>query len=276
MNEVFVIDREFLFKTSIHEITSISVEQDFDIDASICKGNLIISGDYRLHEISINKEDFSFKIPFSHEIRSNINLDTIDLEITDFDYEFSNGDELKVHIEYIVKGEEALMEFDDEEKLQEFLDSNENVEIVNILDDIKGELSSEDVLIEEGKEETRYDLTDEEDIEKDKYEMPKQTLEGYIEAKEYDKVTNEYAYEGKEMPIAPNKPNEVINENMILNSINKEEEYIKYHVHTVTINDTVESILEKYNISLTSLKKYNSFEVLELNMKLIIPEYEEL
>lgn len=282
MNEVFVIDREFLFKTSIHEITSISVEQDFDIDASICKGNLIISGDYRLHEISINKEDFSFKIPFSHEIRSNINLDTIDLEITDFDYEFSNGDELKVHIEYIVKGEEALMEFDDEEKLQEFLDSNENVEIVNILDDIKEELSSEDAPIQKGKEETRYDLTDDEDIEKDKYEMPKQTLEGYIEAKEYeeanehDKVTNEYAYEGKEMPIAPNKPNEVINENMILNSINKEEEYIKYHVHTVTINDTVESILEKYNISLTSLKKYNSFEVLELNMKLIIPEYEEL
>lgn len=276
MNEVFVIDREFLFKTSIHEITSISVEQDFDIDASICKGNLIISGDYRLHEISINKEDFSFKIPFSHDIRSNINLDTIDLEITDFDYEFSNGDELKVHIEYIVKGEEALMEFDDEEKLQEFLDSNENVEIVNILDDIKGKLSSEDALIEEGKEETRYAITDDQDIEKDKYEMPKQTLEGYIEAKEYDKVTNEYAYEGKEMPIAPNKQNDVINENMILNSINKEEEYIKYHVHTVTINDTVESILEKYNISLTSLKKYNSFEVLELNMKLIIPEYEEL
>ena len=63
---------------------------------------------------------------------------------------------------------------------------------------------------------------------------------------------------------------------MILNSINEEEEYIKYHVHTVTMNDTIESITSMYKISLNTLKKYNSFENLELNMKLIIPENEEL
>ena len=40
-------------------------------------------------------------------------------------------------------------------------------------------------------------------------------------------------------------------------------------------NDTLEGILNKYKINLLELKKYNSFETLEINMKLIIPEYEE-
>ena len=113
MNESFIIDREFLFKTSIHEITSISLEDNYDINGSNIEGEFIISGDYRLHEISINKEDFSFKVPFKHEIRRNINLDSIELEITDFSYDFKNEDELAVHIEYIINGEEGIIEFAD-------------------------------------------------------------------------------------------------------------------------------------------------------------------
>ncbi len=40
-------------------------------------------------------------------------------------------------------------------------------------------------------------------------------------------------------------------------------------------NDTLEGILDKYKITLTDLKKYNTFEALEVNMKLVIPENEE-
>ncbi len=221
MNEVFTIDREFLFKTSIYEITSISIEHNYDINSSKLEGEFIISGDYRLHEISINKEDFSFKIPFTHEIRSNVNLDTIDVEITDFSYDFNNGDELTVHVEYLVKGNESILEFSDEDKLNEFLDNNKALEVVNLIDEVKEETPI--------KEEKTNDRDDKQ-----------------------------------------------IDENMILNSINEEEEYIKYHVHTVTMNDTIESITSMYKISLNTLKKYNSFENLELNMKLIIPENEEL
>lgn len=230
MNEVFTVDREFLFKSSIHEITSISIEHNYDINASILEGEFIVSGDYRLHEISINKEDFSFKIPIKHNLRSNINLDSVEIEITDFTYDFRNGDELSVHIEYIVRADEAIFEFNDENKLNEFLDKNDNVEVVNLLDEEK----------EDKKEE-----------ELDNLLLLNRTKEEKIEENKID-------------------------ENMILNSINEEEEYIKYHVHTVTINDTIESIMLKYNISLNTLKKYNTFENLELNMKLIIPENEEL
>ena len=237
MNEVFTIDREFLFKSTIHEITSISIEHNYDINGSNLEGEFIISGDYRLHEISINKEDFSFKFPFTHVIRSYVNLDTIDVEITDFSYDFNNGDELTVHVEYLVKGDEAVLEFSDEDKLNEFLDNNKAVEVVSLLDEAKDEKTKEE--------------------EKTVDDKVKDTTKENID----DRNQND---------------DKKIDENMILNSINEEEEYIKYHVHTVTMNDTIESITSMYKISLNTLKKYNSFENLELNMKLIIPENEEL
>lgn len=220
MNEAFTLEKEFLFKSNIYEITSISIEDNHDINGSKIEGEFIISGDYRLHEISINKEDFCFKLPYTHELPSNINLDTVELEITDFNYNFNNEDELKVHVEYIITAQEGIKLFDNEEELNKFLDNND----AEIIDLKEGERNPNEILLPEIKEE-------------------------------------------KEIP-------HKIDENMLLGSINEEEKYIKYHIHTVTMNDTIETITKKYNISLNTLKKYNTFENLELNMKLLIPDEE--
>jgi len=238
MSEAFVVERDFLFKDSIFEITSISVEHDEDINGSNLEGDFIISGDYRLHEISINKEDFSFKLPFTHEIRSNINLDTVNLEITDFTYELNNNDELHVHIEYIVSGEQSLIEFADEKDLDEFLNKTD-AEVVDLTED-----------------EPRFKEISKEEILNIPKEEPKQTEETPKEEVKED------------------KPSE-ISTNNIIGSINADETYVKYHVHTVMQSDTLEGILDKYKITLTELKKYNTFEALEVNMKLVIPENEE-
>ena len=239
MSEAFVVERDFLFKDSIFEITSISVEHDEDINGSNLEGDFIISGDYRLHEISINKEDFSFKLPFTHEIRSNVNLDTVNLEITDFTYELNNNDELHVHIEYIVSGEQSLIEFADEKDLNEFLNKTD-AEVVDLTEDEPRfkEVSKEEIL-----------NIPAEDSKKEEKEEPKEEIK-------------------------EDKPSE-ISTNNIIGSINADETYVKYHVHTVMQNDTLEGILDKYNITLTELKKYNTFEALEVNMKLVIPENEE-
>ena len=220
MNEAHVLDKEFLFKSSIYEITSISIEDNHDINGSKIEGEFIISGDYRLHEISINKEDFCFKLPYTHELPSNINLDTVELEITDFNYEFNNNDELKVHVEYILTAEEGIKLFESEAELNKFLDNND-AEIIDLKESTRAQ---NEVLLPETREETE----------------------------------------------TPSK----IDENMILGSINEEEKYVKYHIHTVTMNDSIESITKEYNISLNTLKKYNTFENLELNMKLLIPDEE--
>lgn len=239
MSEAFVVERDFLFKDSIFEITSISVEHDEDINGSNLEGDFIISGDYRLHEISINKEDFSFKLPFTHEIRSNVNLDTVNLEITDFTYELNNNDELHVHIEYIISGEQSLIEFADEKDLDEFLNKTD-AEVVDLTEDEPRfkEVSKEEIL-----------NIPAEDSKKEEKEEPKEEIK-------------------------EDKPSE-ISTNNIIGSINADEKYVKYHVHTVMQNDTLEGILDKYKITLTDLKKYNTFEALEVNMKLVIPENEE-
>lgn len=239
MSEAFVVERDFLFKDSIFEITSISVEHDEDINGSNLEGDFIISGDYRLHEISINKEDFSFKLPFTHEIRSNVNLDTVNLEITDFTYELNNNDELHVHIEYIVSGKQSLIEFADEKDLNEFLNKTD-AEVVDLTEDEPRfkEVSKEEIL----------NIPAEDSKKEEKEESKKEIKE--------------------------DKPSE-ISTNNIIGSINADETYVKYHVHTVMQNDTLEGILDKYKITLTDLKKYNTFEALEVNMKLVIPENEE-
>lgn len=239
MSEAFVVERDFLFKDSIFEITSISVEHDEDINGSNLEGDFIISGDYRLHEISINKEDFSFKLPFTHEIRSNVNLDTVNLEITDFTYELNNNDELHVHIEYIVSGEQSLIEFADEKDLDEFLNKTD-AEVVDLTED--------EPRFKEISKEGTLDIPVE-DSKKEEKEEPKEEIK-------------------------EDKPSE-ISTNNIIGSINADETYVKYHVHTVMQNDTLEGILDKYKITLTDLKKYNTFETLEVNMKLVIPENEE-
>lgn len=239
MNEVYTLDRDFLFKSKIYEITSISVEQNSKIDGSTISGDFIVSGSYRLHEISINKEDFSFKVPFKHELPSNINLDTVKLDISDFNYNFNNLDELSVHIEYIVTAEEGVKVFESEDKLDDFLNEQKKQD-VDIID-----LRS-----------TPIDLPNE-------IMMP-------IAKGEKDASTD-----NKEVNITPNEnKQDKIDENMIINSINGEDEYVLYHVHTVGISDSIESITKKYNISVNTLKEYNTFDTLELNMKLIIPNEE--
>ena len=232
MNEVYTLDRDFLFKSKIFEITSISVEQNFKVDGSSIYGDFIVSGSYRLHEISINKEDFSFKVPFKHDLPSNINLDTVKLDISDFSYNFNNLDELSVHIEYIVTAEEGVKVFESEEKLDDFLNEQKKQD-VDIVD-----LRSEPV------------------------DLPNEII---MPIAKDEKETSTTFTENKQ---------DKIDENMIINSINDKDEYVLYHVHTVGISDSIESITKKYNISVNTLKEYNTFDTLELNMKLIIPNEE--
>jgi hypothetical protein len=64
MNENIRLEKEFLFKNNIKDITSISIDCDFKKINNELVGDFIISGEYKLHEISLNREKFNYKIPF--------------------------------------------------------------------------------------------------------------------------------------------------------------------------------------------------------------------
>lgn len=88
-------------------------------------------------------------------------------------------------------------------------------------------------------------------------------------------ITNEERNDEEELDADKEEPKVTeTDKNTIINSINSEESFITYHVHTVIPSDTLESICALYNTNLNDLKKYNNFDELILNMKLIIPDEE--
>lgn len=64
--------------------------------------------------------------------------------------------------------------------------------------------------------------------------------------------------------------------NSLFSQFSKDSEaYVSYSVFIVREGDSVESILEKYNISIDDLKKYNDLSNLQIGDKLIIPNIDE-
>lgn len=53
-----------------------------------------------------------------------------------------------------------------------------------------------------------------------------------------------------------------------------DEDYVLYHIHIVEKDETLESILKKYEISLDDLKDYNDMKDLDVGKKIIIPYHE--
>lgn len=66
-----------------------------------------------------------------------------------------------------------------------------------------------------------------------------------------------------------------ITNNITNNIINDEKKYYKYKVYIIRQNDTIDSICNKYNISINELKEYNNIENINIGDKLIIPYINE-
>ena len=65
MKKIIPFEKELLFKTSVNEITAISLEHNLDLsNEDTISGNFIITGEYKITEASIQKESFSFELPF--------------------------------------------------------------------------------------------------------------------------------------------------------------------------------------------------------------------
>lgn len=89
-------------------------------------------------------------------------------------------------------------------------------------------------------------------------------------------VVEELTEERVLKPIELLKP-DLIEENDAISEDNIEikDEYITYHICIVNESDTLESILDRYKISIDVLKEYNDFDELKIGMKLIIPYQNE-
>lgn len=262
MRENKHIEKELLFKNNIKDITSISLDSDYKIENSSLVGNFIISGEYKIHEVSINREKFNFKIPFNIEIDKDIDKKTIKLEITNFVYDYKQ-DELIVNIDYEILGDrESVLLFDDEESLDEFLNKRE-VEVIDTrLDEIKNTTERKSI-----------DKIEEKELDTDnKNKIELNDSQNNTRLGNNDNLDD---LENKIDIIEPKEEREQINTNEIINSIDtNNDKFITYKVYKIHENETLESIVIKYHTTIDDLKEYNDLSNLNIGDKIIIPSYE--
>lgn len=183
MKNVIPYTKEIIFKSNIGEISSISLEHEEDVVASSIEGIFKVSGEYKTHEISVNKENFSYDLPFSIELDEDIDTSSVVVDIEDFNYSFTN-DVLKVNIEFSVTGERIKEEVEEaKEEIEEKEETrNEVVFDETILDKIN-EIETKEKEMTEVKEEIEEAKEEVEEVEEAKEEVV--TEEKSVEEQEY-------------------------------------------------------------------------------------------
>ena len=251
MKSVIPFTKELDFKTKVREITSISLERDFEVEEGSINGNLFVSGEYKSHEVSVNVLPFSFKIPFTIEIPDHLDRDSITIEISDFAYDMVEDSKIKVNIELELEGEEQEVV---EEEIEEEKPEVDSEEILKMLEETK---EKEDSSFDEERNHEEEEEKIEEEQEEEKTEEESEEKDSAI-AKE--DVRDQNLKESEEMIIA---------------NTQTKEEYTTYHIHMIKEGETVETICTMYNSNLALLGEYNDLTNITPGEKLIIPSDNE-
>ena len=83
MKKTVPLRKELTFKSNLAQIVSIALDQDFQLEDRTVKGNLLISGSYKMNDVSVNTEPFSYNIPVNIELSDRYILDNLSIDIDD-------------------------------------------------------------------------------------------------------------------------------------------------------------------------------------------------
>ena len=114
MKKKVSFDKKVEFPTMIGEITEVSLENNLKfVDDSNIEGNLILIGKYKLTEASRIEEDFKYDIPVEVNLSERLDLNTTNIEISDFYYEIENDKDFICHVELSIDGLEIIEELEE-------------------------------------------------------------------------------------------------------------------------------------------------------------------
>ncbi len=243
MKTIIPFKKDVIFKTNLSEITSISLEHTLTIKDDFVKGEFIISGEYKVSDKSTSVEPFNLNLPFSIAIDEKYDTQKATIDIDDFYYEIINNNVLNISIDVLV------------DKLQEhqLIDIEPPVDVTPVRDIIEAEEVRE-------KEEDSISAS----VEEEKRCIDESEKEDYNKKREDDSMNDVKDRDGVE------QVEEKINS--LFNQFSKDSEvYVTYNVFILRDGDSIDSIMEKYNISVDELKKYNDLSNLKIGDKIIIP-----
>lgn len=243
--------KDIKFNTKLSEITSISLEHDLKLEDLSVAGEFNIKGNYKINDISINKEEFNFKVPVYISLDEKYDSSKVAIDIDNFFYEIINDEVLRVHIDVSLDNLEIIKE-DVKPIIEEV---NKKKEEIIMPDDLK--IKDDEKLVEN----LRSD---------DKKEVKKEVVEETVkeeEVKEKEAIKEESVKEEK----TKKSQKEEIENAIKSNFLSDEEMFVTYKVHIIRENETVEDIVKKYETTKEELELYNDLSNVVLGTKLLIP-----
>lgn len=246
MKQIVPFKKELPFKTKVSEITSISLEREINVlEDAVITGVFHITGDYKMNEGSINREEFSFDLPFDITLDPRYDIDSVKSDIEDFYYDVINEDTLKVNIDLYIEAEyKEETPLVVEEEQEEVRTTAEEIPLENTpIQKISGTLEKEEKIMENIKEEDVVENTKEE------------------------KITSSTTKEERD--------DDGITASDLFSNLDDTETYSTYYVYIVKEEDTIDKILVKYGITKEELESYNDITGIKPGDKVIIPKASE-
>ena len=246
MKQIVPFKKELPFKTKVSEITSISLEREINVlEDAVITGVFHITGDYKMNEGSINREEFSFDLPFDITLDPRYDIDSVKSDIEDFYYDVINEDTLKVNIDLYIEAEyKEEIPLVVEEEQEEVRTTAEEIPLENTpIQAISGTLEKEEKIMENIKEEDVVENTKEE------------------------KITSSTTKEERD--------DDGITASDLFSNLDDTETYSTYYVYIVKEEDTIDKILVKYGITKEELESYNDITGIKPGDKVIIPKASE-
>ncbi len=146
MKKIIPFKKEIVFKNTIEEITSISMDHQLSREDYSIKGSFIVEGEYT----SAGKKDaFHFEIPYLGELEKDYDVENSIIDIDDFYYEITEPNKLSIHIDILA------------DKLQERALIEEDIEEIPVLEE-KNIRNEEEIRVEE-----QEDVVEEQLVEKE-------------------------------------------------------------------------------------------------------------
>ncbi len=253
MKKTISFEKKQVFPTMIGEISAISLEHDLKfLDEYNISGNLILLGKYKLTEASRLEEEFTYKFPIEITLTEKIVINTSNISITDFSYEIENNDTIICHIEIEISGKEIKEELLEENREcdGEVLEQEVEIPILNQVN------NKEDTNKNDDNEKTITDITTTKEQESVTTNQSKDNNSDFLNTKE------ENIFDKKE---------EKKESSFFIDIEDDKETYGTFIVYMVNQNETINSIIEKYQTTKEELEQYNNLDSLTTGTKLIIP-----
>ena len=262
MKKIIPFSKTVHFKTMIAEVTDIEIKHTLKVtEEHTIEGDILVDGTYKMTAASQLEEEFHYTLPFTIEVDDKYDIQSADIHIHDFYFEIINEEDLKVNVELEIT---QVEEKEETEEIPEALTEEIKVEE---MDDIIEEESVEEINGEERNDSKEVEEVNGNSSFLELDQVPKKVE--ILEEINPKETVDLSSLESNDTEVVEEKVNSSVSS--IFSSINQEETFVTYHVYIVREQDTIESIIEKYQTSRESIAAYNDLTNVQAGSKIIIP-----